>query len=109
VASGSGAARPFLAQRRASHRAPPRWAAVTRHATNPTPLPATTSGLTVAELLALPIGTRIYGNPPNWVEGGVFGTVTGRDGGGDLITWDDGQVCGVWPDDDDHAEFAGGA
>jgi len=37
----------------------------------------------------------------------VFGTVTARDGGGYLITWGDGQVCGVWPDDDDHAGFAG--
>ena len=66
------------------------------------PLAAYAVGMSVSDLLALPDRTRIHWNPPHGDEGGVFGAATARDGGGYLITGDDVQVWGVWPDDDDH-------
>jgi hypothetical protein len=56
--------------------------------------------MTVPELLALPVGSRIHWTPPDWTPGGWFGTVTARDGDDLIVTWDGGQECILSPDED---------
>jgi hypothetical protein len=57
--------------------------------------------MTIAELLALPVGQRVW-----WELHEVGGWVVDRAEGGPRIVWDDGQDTTVDPGDDDLAEFA---